>query len=675
MKKSPKKHSTIQIEPLKGKFFDIKPAKKGKSSIQFRSKNDFFQFLILSIIIFLILGIGNAYFLGKDLLFESQEDAYSGYENIKLGIDHLLSKELSLAKNDFSNAENSFHQLSKGVDGIVSKKNNLLHEDLFLDTADKLIESALELSEMGKHLADLMQSTSDLSSLFHSLMQNEDELDVISVLKEHKKSFDEIKHLAVSIQQKLATINDVLLPNKLKNKIFLAREKIAKLIALFIDFDKDFDNLLVLLGDKIPHRYLILLQNNHELRATGGFIGSYIILNINDGKISKMESKDVYEADGQLVDFVEAPAGINKVADRWYLRDANYSPDFPTSAKKIMWFLEHSKQASVDTIIAIDQSVVEELLKLTGPLVLNNFPFQIKAENFNDIISFYTEAKLTGETTPKQLLFDLIPVLQKNLNHFDEIKRLFSTAISLVQSGHIQVYSSDEKIEKMISKFSLDGSLVKVGKKTDYLSIITSSIGGNKSDAYIKMNIEHKTILKKDGELEDQLSIKKAHRFLDEDENNIRKLIDRYGKGSVDSESLISILGKGDNLDYMRIYLPKGSELKSSKGIDLSVIQVSEDLNYTVFAFEYGPIKAGNEKEVILNYKLPFKLDLKAEDSYKFIAEHQAGAENQQLKKTLILGGALSVLEEFPSSNQPFGLHGFDENFNANKIFISRIKR
>jgi len=627
---------------MRGQFFDIKPSNKGKNPPKLGHRNGFFTFAVVALIAFLTLSLSNAYTLGQEMVFESQELAYEGYGNIKLGMENLLAKNTGEAKSHFLEAETAFHKLDESTGLITSQKNHLLAETMYLDTADKLIEGALEVTQIGQELADLMQSFAELPQAALLVAGGED-AGLIEALEERKKAFDEIMSLAASLQRKITTINEQVLPKELREKVVSARIQVGQVIAALLEVDRDYETLLDLLGDRVPHRYLILLQNNHELRATGGFIGSYMIVDVNDGQLAKLEAKDVYETDGQLKEVIEPPPGIDLVADRLYMRDANYSPDFPTSAQSIMWFLEHSKGPSVDTVIAVDQSVVEKLLEVTGPLVLPSFPFQIRADNFSDIISFYTEAKLSKAATPKQLLFDLIPVLQKKFTDLRDIDDLLTVGLELVNQKHIQAYSVNPDIQRLIVRAGLDGAVPKPEKDTDYLSVITTAVGGNKSDQYIKTDLHHRAEVNGKGEVLDELRIKKTHTWGHRAESKLANLIERYGTGKLSEEAAYFILGRGPNLDYTRVYVPKGSKLQSVAGVSIDDINVTEELGYTVFGFLNGPINAGESKEVILHYTLPFRLSSNSEEDYQLVTEKQAGAENVTLKEELITQEAMVV--------------------------------
>ncbi len=673
-KKSPKKRGGIKLEPLKGQFFDIKPSKNPQKP-KLRGGADYFRFVLVAVLAFMVLGISNAVVLGKDLIWESQEAAYAGYESLKNGMNSLLEQDTQGAKQHFMQAESSFYELGQTTKHLTMQADQINGEGLYLDTADKLIEGAMEVTQIGQELADLMGSFSELPEVA-LVVAGGGEGQLIEELLERKASFDEILSLAASLQRKLTTLNDRVLPESLQTRLASARGQLGELMAAMLDVDANFDVLLRLLGDEVPHRYLVLLQNSHELRATGGFIGSYMIIDVNDGNISKMEARDVYESDGQLAEVVKAPSGINQVADRLYMRDANYSPDFPTSAREIMWFLEHSKGPSVDTVVAIDQTVVESLLELTGPVVLPGFPFQLSAENFTDIVSFHAEAKITETSTPKQLLFDLIPMLQKEFAGANSFNTLADLAMEMVEGGHIQVYSADAKIQNLVTRFGLDGAMVEAGEGADYLGVVTTAIGGNKSDQYMKTDLHHQTFVSEKGHLQNELSIKKAHTWNQDAESKVANLIERYGTGQLTDESLYFILGRGPNLDYIRVYVPLGSQLQDASGVDLSQIEVSQDLGYTVFAYTHGPVNAGDSKEVTIRYLLPHKLSLKPADNYEFIAEQQAGAENVTLKKEIHLPETLLVLGSYPPVEGAFSLKPMpmlETALEGNQIFMANI--
>src|SRR5579859_7780532 len=114
---------------------------------------------------------------------------------------------------------------------------------------------------------------------------------------------------------------------------FLTRTQLPNLIAKLDDINTLAQILLT-----NTHRYVILFQNSEELRATGGFMGSYALVELQNGRLTKLDIQDIYQPDGQFYGFVEAPPGVKDYLSSGKglrLPDANWSPDFPTSAAAI----------------------------------------------------------------------------------------------------------------------------------------------------------------------------------------------------------------------------------------------------------------------------------------------------------------------------------------------------
>jgi len=675
MKKGSSKFSKIKVSPLEGRFFDIKPPEPGFRYSGISFTGEFWRFFWIAFVAFVMLSVGDAIVQGRNLAMNSQEFAMAGYDSLQSGMESLAQGDAIGAGKGFEEANQAFQALAANTQYLTSQANQLIHQSMYLDTAEKLIQSAIQVSEMGKDLVSILKGTQAIPEIFlQQFNSGTTDIHLTDLIRTEKNKIDGIFVQVLTLQRNLTTLNAGILPSDISAKITRARDMTAQLISALKDLNSSFEMVLTLLGDKVPHRYLILFQNNHELRATGGFIGSYMIVDVNDGAISKMEAKDVYETDGQLTEVIPAPPGIDKVAPRLYMRDSNYSPDFPTSAEKIKWMLEHSRGPSVDTVIAIDQDVIESLLTLTGEIHLPDFPFQIRADNFNALISYYTEAKLSDTSTPKQLLFDMIPVLEQKLLSVERLPDIESVVQNMIRDRHIQAYSGDSDIQGLITRLGLDGGMIEAGLKTDFLSLVTTSIGGNKSDAFMTTSVDHTTEVSHDGLLTDSLNIQKTDTWKEEDFSQWANMISRYGTGKTSLDTLKFILGAGENLDYLRVYVPLGSRLYSAEGVKMSDVAVSEDLGYTVFAFEFGPVSAGETKSVNLHYELPFHLSFQPTDNYRFIAQKQAGAGEMHLKKSLVTSDYLTVLKSYPKGDDAFSLnHVYETNFEGNQIFISAI--
>ncbi len=658
------------MEPLKGQFFDLSPAKTGRTKLIFAWMKDYARFVFSGVVILVVLTVASAYARGREVISESSTLASVAYEDLQEGAMHLIGQNQQEALASFMEAEKNFRALEKNTAFFTDQARTLIGQSHYLDTANMLMDSALLVTDIGKQLTELFESIKQLPD---QIFAAEGE-GVMELIHHEKDRLESLIQTVVDLQQKLAGVHLDTLPEALSEKVAFAQEQIGLFLTILLELRDYSDQILTLMGDRVPHRYLILLQNNHEVRATGGFIGSYMIVDINDSKITKMESRDIYGTDGQLSQVLPAPPGIDLIADRLFMRDANYSPDFPTSAQQIMWFLEASRGPSVDTVIAITQTPVEEALAMVdGEIQLEGIPTSINAENFSRLISFYTEAKLSETNTPKQLLFDLIPIFKEKLETADRWPELFALAKKMAQEGHIQVYSRDPGVQSVMDRYNLSGRITPAQEGVDYLSVISTSIGGNKSDEYIETDLSHQTQIDASGQLTDTLVIQKEHTYGMLDRLAIQELVETYGVGELTEGTLRIILGEGDNLDYMRVYVPKGSQLISTEGIDMEWVDISEDLGYTVFGFVYGPLKWGDMQQVKLTYTLPFDLNFKPIDDYRFIAQRQAGVENLSIQKEVLIDESLHVEQSFPESQD---MPTIDQAFDKAVIYlVSLVKK
>ena len=131
-------------------------------------------------------------------------------------------------------------------------------------------------------------------------------------------------------------------------------------------------------------KFLILFQNNLEIRPGGGFVGSIGILKIKDGKISAVEVHDTNVFDTRISSGIEPPYPMGEMLDikNWEMRDSNWSPDFPTNAEKAEYFyhLEGGGE-NFDGAVAISTEILTTFLKVLGPVTLANYPGEYNSEN------------------------------------------------------------------------------------------------------------------------------------------------------------------------------------------------------------------------------------------------------------------------------------------------------
>ncbi len=254
-----------------------------------------------------------------------------------------------------------------------------------------------------------------------------------------------------------------------------------------------------ILGFDRPKEYLILLQNNMEIRPTGGFIGSYARIRVEKGSVSLEKIEDIYTPDGQLDGHVDPPWPIQAAFGQgWYkLRDSNWDPDFPTSAKTIQWFFEHGKEPKVDGLIGVNLTLLKDLLKLTGPIFLVDEPERITYENFYKKTQAAVEEDFFPGSNQKRNFLNTLgkAVFQemKSLS-FKEKFKLLTIFWELLKEKQVIIYTNDQYVQDWLVKRNFAGSLGEIkNTNKDYLAIFESNLGANKANCCVAREITLKT--------------------------------------------------------------------------------------------------------------------------------------------------------------------------------------
>ncbi len=611
------------------------------------------------ILIMFVINLVNVFQNGiliKDIVLSS---ASAGYENLMEAGTDAKRSDYKSAENLFGKAEENFAQAVKEISFLQVNRSLFFAKEQSFGSINNLLEAADKLSSAGRDLLSGIDSLRRLPSYFiqsngRALITGKNDVSSkSSITNELKKDLEYMETAIFKInaaENNLSLVSEEIMPPPFREKFISLKDKISGIAGLLRDLQEEIPAVLKLLGDRYPHRFLVLLQNDTEARPTGGFIGSYIIVDINDGYITKVDFNDVYDSDGQLKEDIVPPPDIAKVSKNWRLRDSNYSPDFALSGEKAAWFLQKEKGPSVDSVIAVNQSFIAELFSITGPINLEGFSYPVTGENFQLILSYLIESKFSGAQNPKAVLGQVIPVFMKKLFSEQNIGAALPMIFGGMRDKSIMAYSRDGQVQKLFEGIGLGGKVIPTGPNDDYLNVIISSIGGNKSDLYMKQRVTHNTLVLNDGTLVDAVSVKRAHTWSEKNLIYIKDILSKFGFTEI-SDQLIDILGRGKNKSFVKVYVPKDSTLIDADGIDMKNVDTIYDseINKTYFMFEME-VPFASDKEVTLSYKLPYRLDLGIADSYRFFAQSQPSINKVILDKNIFVKPGISFIKEFPSS-------------------------
>ncbi len=550
-------------------------------------------------------------------------------KEVQLAENYLLNQQLKQAAGSLDKAHQQLADAQQNLADITLPK---YLEKLASD--QKAIAGQLLIigSSASKSLAEFTLFADDALSIF----KKNEEIKLKDISSEQKRDFlkklFEAPPLLQGIKAKLDLSLAALEQLPIEQLALPVRQFIAPLAPKLAEATTRAEQLISLAqllpplaGYPEEKNYLFLLQNNSELRPTGGFIGTYGILKVKDGEIVNFQTDNVYNLDGPAEKYldIKPPASLEKylLAKKWFLRDANWSPDFPTSAKKVEWFYhqEGGLVSKIDGVIAITPTVISSLLKITGDLEVDGLKFN--ADNFTDVLQYQVEKgyyqKGLAAAERKNIIGDLSKVIMQKLFNlpFNRWLELAEAVKNNLDEKQILIYDKNKEFWEFIKENDWAGII----KNTpdDYLLVVDANLASLKTDKVVRREINYKVRENEEGELIAKVDI--AY----------------YNEGEFSWQTTRL-------RTYTRIYVPAGSQLISSSGAmendrnnKPGEITIDDELGKTVFG---GFISIEPEKSGTLSfeYKLPASLAKKAEMGYyNLLVQKQPGTSGHQLKVDL----------------------------------------
>ena len=413
------------------------------------------------------------------------------------------------------------------------------------------------------------------------------------------------------------------------------REKLKKGLDLFktiTDYVTESKPLLeqlpYLLGVDEERKYLVLFQNDKELRPTGGFLTAYSVMKVSKAKFEPVSSDDIYNLDSKYKPIFEAPEAIVDLIKGPYilsknvrLRDMNYSPDFKVSMDMFSTEAEKVGMTDIDGIIAVDTHLLVNLLDSLGEIGVPGFGnFSTKKEpkcdcpqvvyeleSFADVEGPIIWDPLTGKIilrpknsdNRKKIIGPLMNSILANAmaQPKEKMPQLINSIFESVIEKHVLFYMFDDKAQIAVEKFGIAGRIEDY--PGDYLHISDSNLGGRKSNLYVKQEVEQEISINSNGQLEKSVTI-------------------TYKNSQKFDGWLNSVLP-----NWVRLYVPQGSTLVDVEGLEKQY-ETSTDLGKTVFS-GYFKLRPEGVSKVTFKYVLPFK---KGSGDYRMMIQKQAGVDS-----------------------------------------------
>jgi len=604
---------------------------KPKKAFIIRSRKFKKAYVILTVVILFILFIGglllNVFLKGKKVI----SDAYQLQDAVKSQDIANINTKLADIKISLSSLQSSYKLVSwikfvPFVGGYVSDGNHLINAGVYG-------------VELGQITLQTIEPYSDLIGLKGGQQASDgektaaDRIDfIVKTIPSLMPKMDEISAKANQVKEEVDMVNPDRYPENIAGKnIRSSLQKGIDLVdnatRLITDGKPLLENAPYFLGIDSERTYLVIFQNDKELRPTGGFLTAYSIMNVNKGKFQPVSSNDIYNIDAKylpsipapqpIIDYIKGPYILSK---NLRLRDMNWSPDFYESMNLFTKEAQKVGVKEIDGVIAVDTQLLVNLLDVIGPVGVPGFgnftteevpecgcPQVIhELESFADVEGPIVWDPVSGKVvyTPpnsdnrKKIIGPLMNSILSNAmgQPKEKIPALSEAIFNSLMEKHVLFYMLGEDQQKAVESFGIAGRLSDT--QGDYLYINDANLGGRKSNLYVTQEVSEDISISADGTVEKTVTI-------------------TYNNPEKQDGWLNSVLP-----NWVRIYVPKGSNLITFEGVE-NQQEPYEELGKTVFA-GYFELRPQGVAKVTVKYSLPFKVD----KTYNYLLQKQPGKDS-----------------------------------------------
>lgn len=389
-----------------------------------------------------------------------------------------------------------------------------------------------------------------------------------------------------------------------------------------------------------PQRYLMSLQNADEIRPSGGFIGTIGTMTWDAGEMSEFAFTDIYNIDNPVSGVWKEtpPEPIKKYLglNLWFLRDANWSPDFPQSAERILDFFIRESEMQLHaelphrpaTYLALEPGLFKSLLQLTGPITVESETYD--ANNFFEKLEYKVEVDWHQQGIPVDKRKEIISKIGEEL-----VKKLFAlpakdwpkildVVTRALERKQIMAYSRDPEMQKLFETRGWSARTMET--RGDFLWVIDANLAALKTDGAMKKFVKYTLDTK------DPLGPKAT----------VTLMYTNTAKGFSDYRYT-------RYRSYTRVFVPEGSEFLSSFGameddqnklgkFVPGKVDVMKDLGKTVFG-AFWAIEPSKTGTLSFTYRLPKSVAEKIQaGEYRLDWMKQPGVDNAGLTVDISLG-------------------------------------
>jgi hypothetical protein len=404
--------------------------------------------------------------------------------------------------------------------------------------------------------------------------------------------------------------------------------------------------LTTMMGLDGERTYLVLAQNNDEIRPSGGYISTYGWFTVEGGRIINFDYNPTTATspnppDEAFLNSFAIPAWWIQYGEPIYAAwDGSWYADFPSTAQLAMDYYNAggNPQSPVDGVLAIDVTGFELILGALGDVVVDEYGVFVNEENFREVV-YDIRAFGEGVTPHKRFVATVYQSIFEEWQSLeaDKTPDLLGAMLEGLQSKHIMFYFADDEVNTAISQLGWIGSQLPATEH-DYILVADTNLG-NKSNHSIDRSLTYDATIDFDGSVSSRLSLRYDY-FASVAEND--PAIDEAYHGPLNYRNL------------MQVFLPFNTEIID--GTNLGVGTRIPLATHLLIAARTEVAYDSSERYQLV-YEIPDLIeDIGNYQRYRLLIQKQPGARTQAVNVQVTLPENASVVSSVPAANASYSL-------------------
>jgi len=238
-----------------------------------------------------------------------------------------------------------------------------------------------------------------------------------------------------------------------------------------------------MLGGEGPRNYVLAMQNNAELRSSGGIIGAIALLHAENGRITLVQQASVpdFPSLDTPLPLSESTVALFEDSPGRYMQNLTSIPDFTEAGPAIAARWQNRFGHPIDGVIAVDAVMTENLVAATGPLTFG--PFSATKDTVVGLLISEIYASVPDPAAQDEIFSQAAGALLSAALTEAAPKDLVAALAESADEGRIRIWSAHEDEEAILSASTLGGALPEDGPQT-HVGVLFNDTTGGKMDFY-----------------------------------------------------------------------------------------------------------------------------------------------------------------------------------------------